>query len=423
MHRRPARPRRPRRVRRRRAAPAASTSSSSARRASRPREELARSRCWPTRARRHGALLAVNDRADVALAAGAGRAAPRPGRPAGAGAPGLVGDDVAGRPLHPRRGRGRRRPRPSRASTTSASGPTWPTPTKPGRPAPGLDLTRHAARRARPGPGSRSAGSTRTGSTRCCGRRDAGGRGPGDHRGGRPGGGARRCGRLGGAGERARAAARAGATRATVRRARLRRRERDEPPHVRRVLPAACRHRAAGDRAAHPGVRAVAPLAARARPDPGRVRRLGPVRDPRRALDVRPAPDDRGRCCPAGCRWTRCCSSWSPRPARSSPSRRSARSSAGRSATSRASRRPVSYTQLAVLGVVGAVLVDTVAAAHLAAPPPHVLDRVRDRAVLPAGHERDPHRLRHRPVRPRPRSSAGGSRSRRSRTCCSATRW
>ena len=35
------------------------------------REELRLSRCSPMRARRHGALLAVNDRADVALAAGA----------------------------------------------------------------------------------------------------------------------------------------------------------------------------------------------------------------------------------------------------------------------------------------------------------------------------------------------------------------
>jgi thiamine-phosphate pyrophosphorylase len=97
---------------------------------------------------RHGALLAVNDRADVALAAGADvlhlgqddlpvRWARR-----------IVGDDVLiGRSAHA-------------AEETSAAavepgvdyfcaGPCWPTPTKPGRPAPGLDLVASVAR-ARP---------------------------------------------------------------------------------------------------------------------------------------------------------------------------------------------------------------------------------------------------------------------------------
>ena len=36
-------------------------------------------------------------------------------------------------------------PRPQRRSTTSASGPVWATPTKPGRAAVGLDLVRYAA--------------------------------------------------------------------------------------------------------------------------------------------------------------------------------------------------------------------------------------------------------------------------------------
>lgn len=96
---------------------------------------------------RHGALLAVNDRADVALAAGADvlhlgqddlpvRWARR-----------VIGDDVLiGRSSH------------SPDETLAAAdedgvdyfcvGPCWPTPTKPGRPAPGLDLVRTVAGRA-----------------------------------------------------------------------------------------------------------------------------------------------------------------------------------------------------------------------------------------------------------------------------------
>ena len=73
------------------------------------------------------------------------RAAPGPGRPAGPGRPRDPRRRRAHRPLHPRRGRGRRGRRPRRAWTTSAPGPCWPTPTKPGRPAPGLDLVRYAA--------------------------------------------------------------------------------------------------------------------------------------------------------------------------------------------------------------------------------------------------------------------------------------
>ena len=94
-------------------------------------------------ARRHGALFAVNDRADIALASGADvlhlgqddlplRVArdiigPRP---------------VIGRSTH------------DLAQATSAAeenvdyfcvGPCWPTPTKPGRPSPGLDLVRAVA--------------------------------------------------------------------------------------------------------------------------------------------------------------------------------------------------------------------------------------------------------------------------------------
>jgi thiamine-phosphate pyrophosphorylase len=95
-------------------------------------------------AERHGALWSVNDRADVAHASGADVLhlgqddLPVPAARA------LLGDDVLiGRSTHD-------------AHQVEAAavepgvdyfcvGPTWPTPTKPGRPAPGLDLTRHAA--------------------------------------------------------------------------------------------------------------------------------------------------------------------------------------------------------------------------------------------------------------------------------------
>jgi thiamine-phosphate pyrophosphorylase len=93
---------------------------------------------------RHGALLAVNDRADIALASGADvlhlgqddLPVPIARR--------IVGDDIAiGRSTH------------SAAESDAAkveagvdyycAGPCWPTPTKPGRPAPGLPLIEHTA--------------------------------------------------------------------------------------------------------------------------------------------------------------------------------------------------------------------------------------------------------------------------------------
>ncbi|MGX7825577.1 thiamine phosphate synthase [Actinokineospora sp. 24-640] len=92
----------------------------------------------------HGALLAVNDRADVAAAAGADvlhlgqddLPVPLARR--------IVGDEVAvGRSTHD----------VGQASAAAVepgvdyfcTGPCWPTPTKPGRPAPGLDLVRATA--------------------------------------------------------------------------------------------------------------------------------------------------------------------------------------------------------------------------------------------------------------------------------------
>lgn len=93
---------------------------------------------------RHDALLAVNDRADIALAADADvlhlgqddlpvRWARR-----------IVGEEMAiGRSTHDEA--------QARAAAHEPGvdyfcvGPCWPTPTKPGRPAPGLDLVRYAA--------------------------------------------------------------------------------------------------------------------------------------------------------------------------------------------------------------------------------------------------------------------------------------
>ena len=59
----------------------------------------------------------------------------------------LVGPDMLIGPLDPRPGGDRRRRR-RRSSTTSASGPVHETPTKPGRPAVGLELVRYAAAHA-----------------------------------------------------------------------------------------------------------------------------------------------------------------------------------------------------------------------------------------------------------------------------------
>ncbi|MGP4113109.1 thiamine phosphate synthase [Streptomyces sp. 4N509B] len=134
-------------------------------------EELEHLAVFAAACRRHGALLAVNDRADVAHAAAqaATRAAAHAVGPAavatGPGAPGpgvlhlgqgdlpvtaaraILGERVLiGRSTH------------SEAQVEDALadpgvdyfcvGPCWPTPTKPGRAAPGLPLVRHAAARA-----------------------------------------------------------------------------------------------------------------------------------------------------------------------------------------------------------------------------------------------------------------------------------
>lgn len=115
------------------------------------RHELAALEVFADACARHNKLLSVNDRADIAYAA-------RPDvlhlgqddLPV-AVAREIVGDEmIIGRSSH------------SVAEVDAAAveegvdyfcvGPVWPTPTKPGRPAPGLPLLRHAARRrfARP---------------------------------------------------------------------------------------------------------------------------------------------------------------------------------------------------------------------------------------------------------------------------------
>jgi len=95
-------------------------------------------------AERHGALWSVNDRADVATVAGADVLHLGQGDLPVRHARRFVGEDVlVGRSTHD----------PSQVQAAAQEegvdyfcvGPTWQTPTKPGRPAAGLGLVRHAA--------------------------------------------------------------------------------------------------------------------------------------------------------------------------------------------------------------------------------------------------------------------------------------
>jgi thiamine-phosphate pyrophosphorylase len=108
------------------------------------REELAYLEIVAEACARHGALLAVNDRADIAAAAGADVLHLGQDDLPVAIARGIVGDDVLiGRSTHS--------PDQSGAAAVEAgidyfcTGPCWPTPTKPGRSAPGLTLVNWAA--------------------------------------------------------------------------------------------------------------------------------------------------------------------------------------------------------------------------------------------------------------------------------------
>jgi thiamine-phosphate pyrophosphorylase len=94
-------------------------------------------------ARRHDVLLAVNDRADIALAAGADVLhlgqddLPLP----------IARDIIGPGPLIGRSTHDLAQVKAAAAEAVDyfCVGPCWPTPTKPGRPSPGLDLVRAAA--------------------------------------------------------------------------------------------------------------------------------------------------------------------------------------------------------------------------------------------------------------------------------------
>lgn len=107
------------------------------------RDELAACEILAEAARRHGALFAVNDRADIARAAGADVLHLGQGDLPLDLARGFVGPDaLIGLSSHD----------PDQAAAAADGqadyfcvGPCWPTPTKPGRSAPGLPLVRAAA--------------------------------------------------------------------------------------------------------------------------------------------------------------------------------------------------------------------------------------------------------------------------------------
>jgi thiamine-phosphate pyrophosphorylase len=92
----------------------------------------------------HGALLAVNDRADVAYAAGADVLhLGQDDLPAGVGRKLIGPAPVIGLSSHDEAQADAARTEP--AADYFCAGPVWPTPTKPGRPAPGLPLIRYVA--------------------------------------------------------------------------------------------------------------------------------------------------------------------------------------------------------------------------------------------------------------------------------------
>lgn len=108
------------------------------------REELAALAVLAEACRRHGKLLAVNDRADVAHAAGADVLHLGQGDLPVPAARALLGEDVLiGRSCHTEAEAAAAAVQPG--ADYFCTGPVWPTPTKPGRPAPGLDLVRYAA--------------------------------------------------------------------------------------------------------------------------------------------------------------------------------------------------------------------------------------------------------------------------------------
>ncbi|MGB6209743.1 thiamine phosphate synthase [Mycobacterium sp.] len=110
------------------------------------RDELAALEILAEAARRHGALVAVNDRADIARAAGAdvlhlGQDDLPLAVARGIVAPGTL----IGRSTHDRDQVTAAIADGPNAPDYFCVGPCWPTPTKPGRPAPGLELVRISA--------------------------------------------------------------------------------------------------------------------------------------------------------------------------------------------------------------------------------------------------------------------------------------
>jgi thiamine-phosphate pyrophosphorylase len=107
-------------------------------------EELAALAVLADACRRHGRLLAVNDRADVAHAAGADILHLGQGDLPVPAARAILGDEVIiGRSCHTESEAAAAASEPG--ADYFCTGPVWPTPTKPGRPAPGLGLVRYAA--------------------------------------------------------------------------------------------------------------------------------------------------------------------------------------------------------------------------------------------------------------------------------------
>ena len=112
------------------------------------RQELELLEVFATAARRHGALMAVNDRADIAAAV-----TPHILHLGQDDLPLDVARRVAGsQVLLGRSTHDEQQVDQALAESDLAYfcvGPTWPTPTKPGRPAPGLALLRYTAQRVR----------------------------------------------------------------------------------------------------------------------------------------------------------------------------------------------------------------------------------------------------------------------------------
>lgn len=107
-------------------------------------EELEHLAVFADACRRHGKLLAVNDRADVAHAIGSGVLHLGQGDLPVPAARAILGSEVLiGRSTHAREEVDAAAAEPG--VDYFCTGPCWPTPTKPGRPAPGLDLVRYAA--------------------------------------------------------------------------------------------------------------------------------------------------------------------------------------------------------------------------------------------------------------------------------------